>query len=225
MVFRHEIKHLINQGDYLSIRNRLRPIARRDPNADSDKGYKIRSLYFDNYRDKALHEKLLGINHREKFRIRYYNDNTQFIKLEKKSKHNGLCSKVSVPISKEQCELLLEGKIDFLLESKEPLFNELYTKMKTQLIRPKTIVDYTREAYIYDPGNVRITFDKSIKTGLFATDFLDTEKRTVETLNRQYIILEVKYDAFLPQIILDCIQTNERRATAFSKYAVCRIYG
>ncbi|PHV69270.1 molecular chaperone [Sporanaerobium hydrogeniformans] len=225
MVFRHEIKHLINEADYLAISKRLKFIAHVDKNAREGKDYKIRSLYFDNYSDKALNEKLLGINNREKFRLRYYNDDTSFIRLEKKSKYNGLCSKVSTFISKEKCNLLIEGEIDFLKESTEPLFNELYVKMKTQLIKPKTIVDYVRQAYIYEPGNVRITFDKSIKTGLFAVDFLNTEKLTVETLDKRYIILEVKYDAFLPQIIADCIQTNERRATAFSKYAVCRMYG
>ena len=39
------------------------------------------------------------------------------------------------------------------------------------------------------------------------------------------IILEVKWDAYLPDVIRACVQTPGRRAAAFSKYAQCRIYG
>lgn len=225
MKFRHEYKHYINMSDYLSLRSRLRHIAKLDNYAGPTGEYKIRSIYFDNYNDKVLAEKIAGINNRDKFRIRYYNDNTKFIRLEKKSKINTLCRKVSQSITKEECESLLAGDIDFLRDTSKPLFNELYVKMKDQLLRPKTIVDYTREAYIYEPGNVRITFDKSVRTGLLATNFLDQDVPTTGTMTDALMILEVKYDEFLPEVIADCIQTNERRATSVSKYALCRIYG
>ena len=118
-------------------------------------------------------EKLIGINNRDKFRIRYYNDNLDLIKLEKKSKINGLCLKITEPISKEECEKLIQGNIEILKTSSKKLFNELYVKMKNQFLKPKTIVDYTREAYIYKAGNVRITFDKKIRTGIWNIDFLN----------------------------------------------------
>ena len=41
-----------------------------------------------------------GVNVREKFRIRYYNDDLSFIQLEKKSKVNGLCLKESAALHK-----------------------------------------------------------------------------------------------------------------------------
>lgn len=223
--FRHEIKHYINISDYLSIRNRLRSIMTIDKNANENREYKIRSLYFDNLRDKVLMEKINGINHREKFRIRFYNNNHLFIKLEKKSKINGLCMKESEPITKEECERLINGDIDFLRISNKNLFIDLYSKMKGDLLKPKTIVDYTREAYIYPTGNVRITFDKSIRTAIHSINLFDENLPTIETINNKYIVLEVKYDEFLPEIIQDIIQTNERRGTAISKYAASRIYG
>lgn len=225
MKFRHEIKHYINISDYLSIRNRLRSIMTIDKNANENREYKIRSLYFDNLRDKVLMEKINGINHREKFRIRFYNNNHLFIKLEKKSKINGLCMKESEPITKEECEKLINGDIDFLRTSNKKLFIDLYSKMKGDLLKPKTIVDYTREAYIYPTGNVRITFDKSIRTAIHSINLFDENLPTIETINNKYIVLEVKYDEFLPEIIQDIIQTNERRGTAISKYAASRIYG
>lgn len=225
MKFRHEIKHYINTADYLLIKSKLRHIAKLDYHADAYGEYQIRSLYFDNYQNKILSEKISGVNHREKFRIRFYNGDSDFIKLEKKSKINGLCSKLSTSISKAECEKILAHDITFLKESSKPLFNELYAKMKDQVLRPKTIVDYTREAYIYAPGNVRITFDKKIRTGINSTDLFNPQLATIPSLDRQYIVLEVKFDQFFPDIIADVIQTHERRATSVSKYALCRLYG
>ena len=92
MDFRHEWKHEINICDMIAVRQRLRAVAKTDGNS-VDGRYKIRSLYFDSPSDKALREKIDGVNRREKFRIRYYNDDTSFIHLEKKSKINGLGKK------------------------------------------------------------------------------------------------------------------------------------
>ena len=83
MNFRHEYKHEINYSDMIALRGRLRAVMKPDENG-ADGKYLIRSLYFDNIADKALREKLDGVNNREKFRLRYYNKDTSFIRLEKK---------------------------------------------------------------------------------------------------------------------------------------------
>lgn len=223
--FRHELKHYINYSDYLAIRNRLRTIMHIDRNANADNEYRIRSLYFDNVYDKALMEKVVGIPKRDKFRIRFYNDNHDFIRLEKKSKIRGLCLKDSERITKEECIRIINGDIEFLKNSGKNLFADLYIQMKENLMKPRTVVDYTREAYIYPIGNVRITFDKSIRTGLNSVNLFDNNLPTIETIDHKYIILEVKFDEFLPQVIQDIIQVNERRATSISKYEAARIYG
>ncbi len=223
MQYRHEWKHEIAPVDLLSIRARLRAVTEPDPHAIDGK-YFIRSLYFDNPEDKALREKLDGVGRREKFRIRYYNGDTSLIKLEKKSKGNGLGTKISAPLTPEEAQKLVRGDIDWMPASEFPLVQELYCKMRSQGMRPKTIVDYTREPFIYRPGNVRVTFDYDIRTGLSCTDFLDPDCPTISA-GDPTIILEVKWDEFLPSIIRDCVQTPGRRASAFSKYAQCRIYG
>lgn len=112
---RHELKHFINLVDYLALSARLRAITRYDGHAGVDGKYKVRSLYFDNLEDLALRQKIDGVNNREKFRIRYYNNDTSYIKLEKKSKSNGLCSKQSIILTIEQCELIIHGDIHWLL--------------------------------------------------------------------------------------------------------------
>jgi hypothetical protein len=106
--YRHEWKHELSCSDLLSIRARLRAVMEPDPHA-VDGRYFIRSLYFDNPDDRALREKLDGVNRREKFRIRYYNGDTSLIHLEKKSKVNGLGTKSSAPLTAEEAQRIVEG--------------------------------------------------------------------------------------------------------------------
>ena len=221
--YRHEWKHELNRLDLLTIRQRLRAVMEPDPHA-LDGRYFIRSLYFDNLRDKALREKLDGVNMREKFRIRYYNGDPSLIHLEKKSKRSGLGTKYSAPLTREETQRILEGDTAWMLDSPHSLVQELYCKILNQGLRPKTIVDYTREPYIYGPGNVRVTFDYDIRTGLNCTDFLDPACPTIPAGDAP-MLMEVKWDEFLPDVIRDIVQTPGRRASAFSKYAQCRIYG
>lgn len=223
--YRHEIKHFINLSDYFALRQRMRVITRPDPYAGTDGQYKVRSLYFDNLDNKALMEKINGVNHREKFRIRFYNDNPSFIKLEKKGKVSGLCTKQSTAVTREQCERMIRGDISWMADCDNALLLELYAKMRFQLLKPKTVVDYTREAYIYTAGNVRITFDSNIRSGLYSQDIFNPELSTMSVTENKQIILEVKFDGFLPEMIQDMLQTNTRQSTAVSKYAVCRTLG
>ena len=223
--YRHEYKHAINMLDYHTLRQRIKAIVRPDPNAGVDGRYHIRSLYFDNDDDKALREKIYGLPNREKFRIRIYNNGSDFIRLEKKSKTYGLCSKQSATITKEQAERILTGDVEWMAHTGNAVLTEFYGKTSYQRLRPKTIVDYWREAYTYPFGNVRITFDSEVRTGLYATGLFDRELLTFPTGDAGVLLLEVKYDEFLPDIIRDLIQTNTRRTAAFSKYAACRVYG
>ena len=221
--YRHEWKHAINYTDLLVIRQRLRAVAKPDEHA-RDGQYLIRSLYFDNARDKALREKIDGVNMREKFRIRYYNGDTTLIHLEKKSRRSGLGTKYSAVLSAEEVQKILDGDLDWMRDCDRPLVQELYCKMRNQGLRPKTIVDYTREPYVFRPGNVRVTFDRNIRTALSCRDFLNPDCVTIPAGDAG-IILEVKWDEFLPEIIRAAVQMPGRRVTAFSKYAQCRVYG
>lgn len=223
LVYRHEWKHEISWADLLCIRQRLRAVCEPDPHTIDGK-YLIRSLYFDTPGDKALREKIDGVNLREKFRIRYYNGDPSVIHLEKKARRNGLGTKFSASLSANEAQKIVDGELDWMMDSGRPLVQELYCKMRYQGLRPRTIVDYTREPFIYRPGNVRVTFDYNIRTGLSCTDFLNPDCVTVPAGDAP-ILLEVKWDAFLPSVIRDAVQTGNLRASAFSKYAQCRIYG
>ena len=222
-VWRHEWKHEISYADLLCIRQRLRAVAETDPHAVDGK-YRVRSLYFDTPGDRALREKIDGADPREKFRIRCYNGDASVIRLEKKMRRGGLGTKFSAALDAGETRKLIAGDLDWMLASGRPLVQELYCRMRYQGLRPKTIVDYTREPFLYRPGNVRVTFDYDIRTGLGCTDFLNPDCVTIPAGDAP-ILLEVKWDAYLPSVIRDAVQTGNLRATAFSKYAQCRIYG
>lgn len=223
MKLRHEWKHEITPTDCLVLTGRLAAVAQRDVHGQNGR-YEIRSLYFDDPRDTALREKIDGVNRREKFRLRYYNGDTSYICLEKKSKWNGLCGKRSVLLSAHEAERLLARDLDWMPDCGRPLIQELYCKMKNRGLQPKTIVDYTRDAFVFSPGNVRVTLDSGIRTGLRSTDFLNPGCLTVPAGNAP-VILEVKWDEFLPDVIRAAVQLPGRHTSAFSKYAACRIYG
>ena len=218
---RHELKHYINAADCALLRARLRAVARPDENADEGGGYIVRSLYFDNYTDKAMVEKLSGLSRREKFRLRYYNSDTSMIRLEKKSKANRLCYKESALVTAKQCAALLSGRYDILKDPDTPLLMELYTKIRYQNLRPRSIVAYHREAYVFRAGNVRVTFDSDIRTSNNVAGFLAPDLATIPAAGA--IILEIKYDGFLPDIMRDILQIGWRNQTEFSKYIVARL--
>lgn len=218
---RHEWKHEITAADRLILSARLSAVARRDSHG-RDGRYEIRSLYFDDPRDTALREKLDGVARREKFRIRYYGGDASYICLEKKIKQDGLCGKRSVLLSAQEVQRILEGDLGWM--AGRPLVQELLCKMRDGGLRPKTIVDYTRDAYVFPAGNVRVTLDYNIRTGLASTDFFNPASLTVPAGDAP-AILEVKWDEFLPDVIRAAVQLPGRHTSAFSKYAACRVYG
>lgn len=225
MQYRNEVKHLIRAGDRAAICAVMKTVAQLDPHAQANGYYTIRSLYFDNIADKALREKLDRVNEREKFRIRYYDGNTSVIHLEKKVKRDGVGYKVSCDLTADEAQRIIDGDTLWMASDKRGLVVELYAKMKSQGLHPKTIVDYERIPFVYSAGNVRVTIDYNIRTGLRCTDFLNPDCVTIPAAMGNDIVLEVKWDDYLPTIIRHAVQLKGRRQTAFSKYAQCRIYG
>lgn len=197
-----------------------------DEHTGKDGQYTIRSIYFDNPDDKALREKINGVQKREKFRIRYYNDDLSFLILEKKIKWNSLCRKIDARLTEEECRALLKGDISWMMAHPSGLVRELYCKMKSQQLRPRVLVSYIREPYVYTAGNVRVTFDFHIRSTLFHRSFLEEEISDIDVSDKpENIILEIKFDAFLPDVIRDLLQTENIRQQAYSKYGACRRFG
>ena len=185
--------------------------------------YEVRSLYFDNLDDKALREKLDGVLSREKFRIRMYNKDPATIRLERKYKYGGLGLKESAALTPEQAQAIVQGDVAWMCESSDELILGFYTRIRNEGLKAKVIVDYTREPFVFAPGNVRVTLDYDIRTGMSCTDFLDPDCVTVPIMDSP-CILEVKWDNFIPEVIQSIVQLEDRRGAAFSKYAASRMY-
>lgn len=225
-VYRHELKYGIDYADYLTLRSRLKQVMKPDEHVGSDGRYLIRSIYFDNYEDKALREKSQGVQKREKFRIRWYNDDFSLIQLEKKMKWNSLCLKKNATLTQKECEDLCNGDYDWMMFHSSGLVHELYFKIMTQQLRPRVVVSYLREPYVYEAGNVRVTFDSHIRTSLFGQDYCKENRYDISVTDKPGdMVLEIKYDDFLPEIIALLIQTENIRQQSFSKYGVCRRFG
>ena len=217
---RHELKYIINKSDYFVLKSRLSALFQRDRHATAHGEYRVRSLYFDDPYDSALLDKINGVDYREKFRIRVYDEDYSFIRLEKKIKRGGMGTKSSTRLTRRQADSILKGDTGWMRSSGDTLLVELYSKMQGNLLRPKTIVEYIREPFVFAPGNVRITLDREIKTGGYNLNFF--EKPPLLHTNEAFAIAEVKYDRYLPEIVSMAIGMTGRPASAFSKYAVCR---
>ena len=223
MQYRHEIKHLITPADAVAIRRNMSAVASVDPHAREDGCYRIRSLYFDDLNNTVLWEKLDGVNERRKFRIRYYNEDLSFIMLECKMKRDNVGCKLQERLTEEELRRIMAGDTAWMAVSGRPLLVTLYTEMKVKGLRPKCVVEYMRVPFVYGPGNVRVTIDWNIRTGP-PGQFMDPRGLTLP-VDGNPMLLEVKWDDYLPGVIRRAAALKSRGPTAFSKYAACRMYG
>ena len=215
---RHELKYLITPAELSVLRGVLKPITQFDPNGDENNEYIIRSLYFDTINDDALMEKIAGVGNRKKYRIRIYNFSDRVIKLECKSKYGDLISKQSVSIPRDLAEQLIAGDPEGLQRMRHPLLHDVYREMRTRLLRPAVIVDYVREAYLHPAQEVRITFDKQLRTGLYSTDIFNPSLPTYPVFDDPVEVLEVKSDEFLPAHLQTVLSGITAQRSAVSKY-------
>ena len=169
--FRHELKYLISSAEVTMLRTRLSGLISLDAHAKNGH-YTIRSLYFDDYDDRCLLENENGTDPREKFRIRIYNGSADRISLECKRKERGMTHKTSCPLTREQTELLMAGKIVPNVADQPPLLQKLTAQMMTRRLHPVVIVEYERIPFVYKNGNVRITLDTNLVSSSDVSQFL-----------------------------------------------------
>jgi len=220
--YRHELKYFINTRDYWVLRAKLDQIMVPDPFSGPDNQYLIRSLYFDDVYNSALIDKLDGVEKRKKYRLRLYNYHDNLVKLEKKGKVGQYILKESERVTRFFCKQIIAGDFEFLKNSDSELQQGLYVQMKTRLLRPVVLVDYVREAYVHPMGNVRVTFDMKLKTGLLSTEFFNPRVPMVDVMEHGTMIMEVKFDQFLPGSIQKLLSGVKGERDSISKYVLCR---
>ena len=221
--YRNEIKFIISKTMAEVLKQRLSLIMSVDNNSyNSDNSYLIRSLYFDNENSDAYYEKMDGVEYRKKYRIRIYNFDDKFIRLECKYKHNNMTSKGQILIDKELCIKIIDGKIDEIDLTKDNLLRQFALDYRLNRLEPSIIVDYNRVAFTYHVSDVRITFDSQIKSGMYNYNLFDKNATTYRVIDDNQMVLEVKFNEILPESIALILQTVPTFRQAFSKFAACR---
>jgi hypothetical protein len=219
--YRNELKYQCSEQQLRLLEFRIRHLCPRDPHAGPDGRYTVRSVYFDDYQDSCYYENEDGVDHREKFRIRLYDGSTDMIVLECKQKINGKNHKFACNITPQQCTAILQGTFT-MPENGDAVLNKFFLHYRTRFYRPKVIVEYEREPYLYRTGNVRVTFDRNIAVTSRVQDFLEPQIYARPVMPAGMHLLEVKYDELLPDYIYNELQLDNLRQTAFSKYYTAR---
>ena len=223
--YRHELKYEIDALQLEMLKNRLPEVILPDLHSAADGGYQVRSLYFDDYQNSCYYDNEDGNDPREKFRIRIYNGSDKKISLELKRKQCGKTLKKSCPMTREQVEQLIAGKPLAWDDDAPALMKKFMIWLETRCAGPKVIVNYDRIPYVYPDGNVRITLDTNITASTCFHRFFcdDVLGRPVMTVGKH--LLEVKFDEFIPDHVLNTIPVNQLTRTTFSKYYICRKFG
>lgn len=220
--YRVEKKYLVSDGDLALLWKRLQPVMPLDAH-QSGSSYEIRSVYFDDYRDRCLDENDAGVDNRQKYRVRTYGTDDSPIHLEIKEKLRGYTRKEACDLAREEFENLLCAGSDIPFGDRKPL-NQLLLRMRCSKMEPKVLIVYERTAFVHPSGNVRITFDRNIAASR-ACDTLFDERVSglIPILPAGMHVLEVKYDEFLPDMIARQLELGKLRQTAFSKYYLGRL--
>ena len=222
--YRHEWKHEISYSDLLAIRARLRAIMQPDPHAMDNGLYRIRTLYFDDAFDSALFDSFSGAPEREKYRLRMYNSDPGFLRLEKKIKRYGGGQKPDALLTPEECRKLLRGDHAFLGEKNDPFLLSAYAAARAGGLVPRCVLDYTRAAFCHPAGNVRVTVDSDVRVSRNTAAFFAEPFAGTPVLEDGACVLELKYDDFLPDFIPALLGIGSRPHTALSKYAAGGVY-
>ena len=220
--YRHELKFKISNSAAEVLKQKLSLVMGFDSNAYYDDGsYLIKSLYFDDINSKSYYEKLDGVLYRKKYRIRIYNGDEKFIRLEKKMKHNNWTAKEQMLISKDIYSKIIDGKLNEINDPKGLLL-EFITAIKNEGLVPSIIVLYHRTAYTYPISDVRITFDSNIQSGLYNYDLFDEDAPVYNVDEKGKQVLEVKFNEVLPLHIANILNDIPSCREAVSKFALCR---
>ena len=129
--------------------------------------------------------------------------------------------KETLSIRREDAQTLIAGEYAPLLRYDSAVARKAFSIMSLQRYTPRVLVEYDREAYIYPQYDVRITFDKNVRAA--RTDDLFGEGMALTPVfDEPTIILEVKFNGFLPGFIRDMLSVCKGSAVSVSKYCLAR---
>lgn len=220
--YRHEFKYIVSNSEAKIVTERMKRLMSFDRHTDETHKYRIRSVYFDDFRNSCLTDNEAGVDPRKKYRVRIYNGSADVIHLECKYKICGKTYKDSVPLNYETALVLLRGQYLRTISNQPGLLASLTAEMMKSWMKPVCIVDYERTPFVCPNGNVRITVDENISGSCHIDSFFSGQLVAVPVLAPGMCILEVKFDEFIPDHIYSALQLDNLENTSFSKYYFCR---
>ncbi|MBU0660606.1 polyphosphate polymerase domain-containing protein [Patescibacteria group bacterium] len=220
---RFEYKYFISKQDYVVLKDRISAIMTMDKYASIDGDYSVRSVYFDTLNNTAYYDKLDGVSKREKIRIRIYNGKSDVVKLEVKKKEGAIVRKISSTITVSLAQKIIDvGVVSLNNNEKKMIAPEIMYILERNIHKPVVIVEYMREAFLFDINNVRITFDKEVRKKEYCRDFFEKNLQLEHITDIPFIILEVKFNTYLPTYISRLLTFNNNHRLAISKYCASR---
>ena len=219
--YRHEYKYLISRASAELLRRRLPHFMKRDPHAGPSGQYTIRSLYFDDLKFEAFYEKVSGIDNRTKYRIRCYNYSDTLFKLEKKEKKGHLTRKTAQTVTLADVYNLQETPEKVCPDHTKGLVEELRLLSICKGTKAMVLVDYDRTPFVCPSGNTRITLDENLRTLPYHKNIFASSHAMTPALDPDQVILEVKFDDYLPRYLSDVLADIPKAPMAISKFALC----
>jgi|SRR3989338_1944240 len=224
IIHRKELKFYIPYKEYIVLSNLLKKILVLDKyNKEGQNGYFIRSLYFDTLDNKEFEEKMAGIENRSKYRLRIYDLNDSKVKFEIKRKTNGLIIKETAIITRKDAIELQKRNYEVMLKYNNKVLNKAYKEFKKSQYYPVVIVDYLREAFVFDVNKIRIVFDRFLKSSTLHLDLFGKETFPTQKLKNALVVMEIKYNNFIPEWLKDLVQVPSAERSAISKYCIGRL--
>lgn len=223
-ILRREEKYPLHLREALAFSHRFSQLLQADENGNAG-SYMVRSLYFDTMDDRDFFDKCMEQNVRRKIRLRIYAPDAPMAKLEMKQKENIYQRKRSLLITREDAQALIDGDDTVLLRYPEDFARELFSLLRTECYRPKSIVEYRRKAFLAKENDIRLTFD----TEIFATEssfaLFSRDLPLYPVLDAERVIFEVKYNHFIPGYLSDILAMVNRCRVSGSKYCMSRALG
>lgn len=220
--YRYELKFELSKYTAELLKQQLRCLMSLDSHSvGCEYSYDIRSIYFDDVDSSAYYEKINGEEYRKKYRIRMYNNNDSYLILECKYKHENMTFKKSRSLSRKVVERILKGEYG-RISSSHPFTQQFLAEAAARHLKPSVIVDYRRLAFTYPTSETRVTFDSHLRSGRYSDDFFNRDLNTISLFPDEQVVMEVKFNEFLPEHISDVLSSVPTLREAISKFALCR---
>lgn len=220
-VLRTEQKYLINLLECAHLEYVLSSVLHRDDHS-AQKAYKVRSLYFDTPDDRDFYDKADGLEMRRKIRLRIYDPDAQYAKLELKEKQGNLQRKRSLTLTRAQAMQVCAGNYEVLKQSDNEFAWELYTRMQQFCYLPKCIVEYERMAFVVPENDIRVTLDSNLHAGERQLNLFDPNLALYPVGVPGEVTMEVKFNGFLLSYVKDIVSLAAKTRCSRSKYCVAR---